>query len=166
MKSNFENIISNEIVPNEECLYELELEGNFKDLGYNCDNSGYEKELLKILPENTLTLGYMCTCCDTWMSSNIQSLCTICSDSYEANLEKIKKGQENSLGIRVLDWIDYYEYKENNKLYIAFTTESLIDIEKIRNEFIVGDYIKSISINKVMANDNNIECQSPFKKSN
>lgn len=169
MKSNFKDIKvteNNAVTPNEDCVYEMELEGNFKNLGYNADNTGLKKELFKILPDNTLTLGYMCTCCGTWMNYEIESLCSLCIDNYEQDLERIKKGQESISGMRLVDWIDYYKERENNHLHIAFTSESLVDLEMIMSNFIPGEYIKSISIDKVQPDDNNIECQYPISRQN
>ena len=137
----------NKVIPNESCVYEMELEGEFRDLGYGYDNSKFKKELLNILPDNTLTMGYMCTRCNTWLNNKAISLCSMCNDNYQEDLA------------------DYYETKKFNELYIAFTTKSEINVDILHKNFKSGSYIKSISISRVEATDDNIGCQHPVELS-
>lgn len=159
LECDYEN---NDFQVNEDCLYEMNLSGNFESIEFNMAN--FKNELYKILPNNTITLGFMCTVCGTWMDNIPTSLCSMCNDNAEEDLERIKKGQENYLGMKLLDWVEHYEYKKKHELDVAFSTTSKIDIESILKNFKAGNYVKSINIYHVKASNDNTECQYPIDR--
>ncbi len=127
---------------NQNSLYDMELEGNFSKLNDSKINEDFAIELFNILPKNILTMGYKCTTCETWIC-DIKSLCNTCMHNFLEN--------------EVLE--DYHSKIVNHKLLLSFSTEDSIDLENIKLNFLEGEYIKSISINKVDIDDDTFACQ-------
>lgn len=124
-------------------IYIASLEGDFKDINALKFNPEFQNELFKVLSKDVLTLGYLCNCCNAYMSGYPNSLCTLCDEYY---LEQM--GIKKAKGLCNKGLNKYYLFQMEHKLTIAFTTQSELDIECIINTFKPMKYIKNICITK------------------
>lgn len=124
-------------------IYIASLEGDFKDIDSLKFNTEFQHELFKVLSKDVLTLGYLCNCCNVYMSGYPNSLCTSCNEYYLEQMETKKAKGLCSKGLN-----KYYLFQMEGRLTIAFTTQSELDIEYITNTFKPMKYIKNICITK------------------
>lgn len=145
---------------NEECLYEIRLHGNFRNVDGCSFNVDFQKELFNVLPKNIVTMGYRCRGCGTWLSNGPKSICNMCDENFGHDLASLDNDPNDK---DAQEWVEYYSSRYNKELFLAFTTDSPVNLENIKDKFMSGKYINELYIWKATPDDDNIQCQSPAR---
>lgn len=120
-------------------MYEIEMK---VDLENEFNTNEFNRELFKALPKDVTRMSYICSSCNEWMGSQIDSLCDLCIENYEGDLKAIEEDYATPENVEMAE---YYKEKMDKYIKLHIQTKSAIDTQNLLDKFESGKYIKSIS---------------------